>query len=109
MNRLARPSGADPAIVAGESGGVGLAGLVRALADPSLRDQTGLGAASRVFVINTEGATDPDRYRELVGKDPAAVTGAAEPASDNAAADLSIDGARLVSRLRELEAIGRDG
>jgi len=109
MNRLARPSGADPAIVAGESGGVGLAGLVRALADPSLRDQTGLGAASRVFVINTEGATDPERYRELVGKDPAAVAGAAEPASDDGAADPSIDGARLVSRLRELEAIGRDG
>ncbi len=33
MNRLARPAGNDPAIVAGESGGVGLAGLMRALDD----------------------------------------------------------------------------
>jgi threonine dehydratase len=33
MNRLARPAGNDPAIVAGESGGVGLAGLIRAAAD----------------------------------------------------------------------------
>jgi diaminopropionate ammonia-lyase len=30
MNRLARPQGSDPAIVAGESGGAGLAGLIRA-------------------------------------------------------------------------------
>ena len=30
MNRLARPAGDDPAIVAGESGGAGLAGLIRA-------------------------------------------------------------------------------
>ena len=53
-------------IVAGESGGVGLAGLIRALADPEARKALGLGAQSRIFVINTEGATDPLRYAELV-------------------------------------------
>ena len=66
MKRLARPSGADPAIVAGESGGVGLAGLTRALADPEACEALELGPQSRVFLINTEGATDPLRYAELV-------------------------------------------
>ncbi|MCA0027260.1 MULTISPECIES: diaminopropionate ammonia-lyase [unclassified Mesorhizobium] len=65
MRRLARPAGGDPAIVAGESGGVGLAGLVRALADN--RGELGLDRLSRVLVVNTEGATDPKRYAELVG------------------------------------------
>jgi diaminopropionate ammonia-lyase len=73
MNRLARPSGDDPAIVAGESGGAGLAGLVRAAADPKVRAALSLNEASRVFVINTEGATDPERYAELVGIQPDAV------------------------------------
>ncbi|KFC63291.1 Diaminopropionate ammonia-lyase family protein [Bosea sp. LC85] len=67
MNRLARPAGQDPAIVSGESGGVGLAGVIRAAADPAVRQQLGLDATSRVLVINTEGATDPERYAELTG------------------------------------------
>lgn len=73
MNRLARPVGGDPAIVAGESGGVGLAGLICAAANPDVRARLGLDAASRVFVVNTEGATDPERYQELVGMSPADV------------------------------------
>jgi diaminopropionate ammonia-lyase len=66
MKRLARPLGADPPIVAGESGGVGLAGLIRASADPQARKALRLDSQSRIFVINTEGATDPQRYAELV-------------------------------------------
>ncbi|MGF6158240.1 diaminopropionate ammonia-lyase [Ensifer sp. KUDG1] len=73
MNRLARPAGSDPAIVSGESGGVGLAGLLSVARDPALRDALGLTAQSRVFVINTEGATDPERYAALVGLSPEAV------------------------------------
>lgn len=73
MNRLARPTGGDPAVVAGESGGAGLAGLMAAARDPSVRSALGLNATSRVLVFNTEGATDPDRYRELTGLDPDAV------------------------------------
>jgi diaminopropionate ammonia-lyase len=73
MNRLARPTGSDPAIVAGESGGAGLAGLVRAATDPELRAALAINETSRVFVINTEGATDPERYAELVGIRPDAV------------------------------------
>jgi diaminopropionate ammonia-lyase len=70
MNLLARPVAGDPAIVAGESGGVGLAGLICAAALPDVRARLGLDAASRVLVVNTEGATDPERYRELVGRAP---------------------------------------
>ena len=74
MNRLARPAGADPAIVAGESGGAGLAGVIRAAADAEYQGEASAStAASRIFAINTEGATDPQRYAELVGKEPAQV------------------------------------
>jgi diaminopropionate ammonia-lyase len=70
MKRLAFPLERDPAIVAGESGGVGLAGLVKAANDPALRDLIGLGVDARVFLINTEGATDPALYETLVGVAP---------------------------------------
>ena len=73
MRRLARPPEGDPPIVAGESGGVGLAGLARAAKDEAIRTALSLDAGSRVLVINTEGATDPDRYRELVGATPAEI------------------------------------
>jgi diaminopropionate ammonia-lyase len=75
MNRLARPAGNDPAIVAGESGGAGLAGLIGAASMPEVRAKLGLAATSRAFVINTEGATDPERYAQLVGMAPADVAG----------------------------------
>ncbi|MGP1609079.1 MAG: diaminopropionate ammonia-lyase, partial [Burkholderiales bacterium] len=67
MNRLARPVAGDPVIIAGESGAAGLAGLVLAATTADTRKLAGLDRASRVFVINTEGATDPGRYAELVG------------------------------------------
>jgi diaminopropionate ammonia-lyase len=65
--------GSDPAIVSGESGGVGLAGLLKALADPEAKAALSLGADSRIFAVNTEGATDPGRYQEIVGRSPDAV------------------------------------
>ncbi len=74
MNALARPVADDPAIVAGESGGVGLAGLMRVAADPAMRTALKLDATSRVLVFVTEGATDPERYRDLTGLAPEAVT-----------------------------------
>lgn len=73
MRQLANPLGNDPAIVSGESGGVGLAGLLKALADPLAKAALSLGADSRIFVVNTEGATDPGRYHEIVGRSPDAV------------------------------------
>ncbi|MCA1440641.1 diaminopropionate ammonia-lyase [Ensifer sp. IC4062] len=75
MNRLARPSGNDPAIVAGESGGAGLAGLMRAATTPAIRAAVGLDETSRILLFNTEGATDPERYADLVGMTPAEVIG----------------------------------
>ncbi len=42
MRRLARPVGGDPAIVSGESGGVGLAGLIKICRHHELRDRLGL-------------------------------------------------------------------
>ncbi len=70
MKRLARPLGNDPAIVSGESGGTGLAGLIRAAGDRQMRAALGLDSHSRVLVINSEGATDSGRYAELVGMAP---------------------------------------
>ncbi|WP_341487152.1 diaminopropionate ammonia-lyase [Pararhizobium sp. A13] len=70
MKALANPLGNDPAIVAGESGGVGLAALIKAASDPEIKAAIGLDENSRVFLINTEGATDPDKYAELVGATP---------------------------------------
>ena len=71
MRRLAQPFGGYPVIVAGESGGVGLAGLIRAMAEN--KADLAVNGKSRVLVINTEGATDPHRYAELVGMSPADV------------------------------------
>lgn len=76
MNRLARPLAGDPPIVAGESGGVGLAALAKVAGDPALRAEIALGRDARVFVVNTEGATDPGVYQELVGIAPGAVSAA---------------------------------
>jgi diaminopropionate ammonia-lyase len=73
MNRLARPLGGDPSVVSGESGGAGLAGLMVAAGDPATRAALELGRNARVFVINTEGATDSRKYEDLVGLGPAAV------------------------------------
>ena len=67
----------DPAIVAGESGAAGLAGLCRAAKSSPARDTLGLNAASRVLLFNTEGATDQKRYAEIVGRSPAQILGSA--------------------------------
>ena len=67
MRRLAQPLAGDPAIVAGESGAAGLAGLLRVLQHPRERAALQLDASSRIFVINTEGATDKARYEAIVG------------------------------------------
>lgn len=70
MRQLAHPTGGDPAIVAGESGGVGLAALTQVARNPATRAAIGLGVNARVFLINTEGATDPALYERLVGATP---------------------------------------
>ena len=54
-------------ITAGESGAAGLAGLVALLETPeSERRRLGLNPASRVLLVNTEGATDPENWGRIV-------------------------------------------
>jgi len=67
MRRLAAGNGDGP-LVAGESGAAGLAGLMAVAADPAAREAVGLGADADVLLIASEGATDPEIYREIVGK-----------------------------------------
>jgi len=56
----------DPAIEAGESAVAGIAALISARADNSMAAALGLDQSSRVFIIGTEGATDPDLYQQLI-------------------------------------------
>ncbi|MBB3393206.1 diaminopropionate ammonia-lyase [Rhizobium sp. BK275] len=70
MRHLANPVTGDTAIISGESGGVGLAGFLKAVADPEIMAALSIGPNSRIFVVNTEGATDPGKYREIVGLSP---------------------------------------
>ncbi len=66
--RFARPQGADPPIIAGETGAAGLGALLALLWSPELaaaKEFLKLGPASRVMVINTEGATDPVAYARI--------------------------------------------
>lgn len=66
MRRLARPSGGDPPVVAGESAVAGLCALRRACQDATWRQALGLDARSRVVLFGTEGATDRALYDRLV-------------------------------------------
>jgi diaminopropionate ammonia-lyase len=68
MRRLAAGEGGDPQVVAGESAVAGLAGAIAARADAGINAALGLDEHSRILVIGTEGATDPDLYRQLVGE-----------------------------------------
>jgi len=62
---------AKEGIISGESGASGLAGLLALMTSPKLQEaikKLGLGANSRVLLINTEGDTDPVSYRRIVNK-----------------------------------------
>jgi diaminopropionate ammonia-lyase len=65
MRSLARAG-----IIAGETGAAAMAGLQAICADPAgapARAALGLGPASRVLVLCTEGATDPGAWQQAVG------------------------------------------
>jgi diaminopropionate ammonia-lyase len=68
MRALAQPEGDDPPIVAGETGGAGLAALLAAKADPAIRAAIDLRPDSRVLLLGSEGDTDPAIYRDIVGR-----------------------------------------
>lgn len=70
MRLLAHPAGNDPKVVSGESGAV-TTGLIDALLnDPTYKDmkeEIGLNEDSVVLVFSTEGNTDPDNYKTIIG------------------------------------------
>ena len=70
MRILARPCPGDPRIVSGESGAV-TAGLLSRIAAScgarALRDRMGLGKDAVVLLFSTEGDTDPENYKNIVG------------------------------------------
>jgi diaminopropionate ammonia-lyase len=69
MRVLGNPLGSDPRIISGESGAVG-AGLLAAAFyhedRAAMFNKLGLTKDSVVLLINTEGATDPVNYRDVV-------------------------------------------
>ena len=66
MRRLASPIGDDTPIISGESGCAGFALANAALDDAELRRSLELDENSIIFVINTEGATDPLNYEKIL-------------------------------------------
>jgi len=65
MRELARAG-----IVSGETGSAGLAGLLALLTGPNEdqnRELLGVTPESHVVIISTEGATDPEAYKKIVG------------------------------------------
>ena len=73
---LANPLDGDRAVEAGESGSVGI-GLLDLLANraafETIKEEFEIGPESKLLIFNTEGATDPVNYREILwyGKYPA--------------------------------------
>jgi len=56
-------------VTSGESGAAGLAGLTAMMRDSRLKEakeKIGLNRDSRVLLLNTEGDTDPVKYREII-------------------------------------------
>lgn len=77
MRILAHPVNGDPLVIAGASGACGLAAMLAILQEKSLRavrEASGVSVRSRILVINTEGATDPELYLRVTGRDPSIAT-----------------------------------
>ena len=68
MRLLAQPDAGDLALVAGETGGAGLAALLAARDHTDIQRQLNLTADSRVLLLGSEGDTDPSIYHQVVGR-----------------------------------------
>ena len=66
MQLLASGMDGDPPLEAGESAVAGLSALITACHDDEMKSRLGIDASSRVYIIGTEGATDPELYEQLV-------------------------------------------
>lgn len=58
---------AGAGLVSGETGAAGLGGVLALLEHAESRELLGANRQTRVLLISTEGATDPDSYRRIVG------------------------------------------
>lgn len=70
MRLMGRPVQGDQAVTSGESGAVGVGVLSAILHEEALHDlcwTLGLGPDSRVLCISTEGDTDQENYRRILG------------------------------------------
>ena len=66
---LANPFKGDDAVEAGESGAVGIGLLDLLTNNPdfgTLKQEMKIGSDAHVLFFNTEGATDPESYREII-------------------------------------------
>jgi diaminopropionate ammonia-lyase len=73
VRALAAGTGNDPPVAAGESGAAGLAGLLALCREPDLADarrRLRLDGRARVLLVSTEGPTDPESWRRIVGRPP---------------------------------------
>jgi diaminopropionate ammonia-lyase len=70
MRLLAKGYQTDPAIEAGESAVPGLAAALLAARSSDFCEKLALNADSKILVLGTEGATDPELYQKLTGINP---------------------------------------
>ena len=71
MRVLAHPMGKDGAVVSGESGAATMGALLEILENQAwadLKREMGLDENAVILLFSTEGDTDPDAYRKIVGK-----------------------------------------
>ncbi|MFT5505277.1 MAG: diaminopropionate ammonia-lyase [Gammaproteobacteria bacterium] len=68
MQLLAKGFGSDPSIEAGESAVAGIAALITICNNASDRLALGIDESSKVYILGTEGATDPDLYQQLLNQ-----------------------------------------
>ena len=69
MRVLGNPLKGDPAIISGESGAVTLGLVYTLMTDDQytgIRETLGLNADAKIFLLSTEGDTDPEMYRRIV-------------------------------------------
>ena len=68
MRLLANKEANEDIIVAGESAVAGLAGLILVSQQTSLKERLELSGSSRVLLLGSEGATDPDVYKQILSE-----------------------------------------
>ena len=70
MKALAEGAFGGGEIEAGESAAAGLIGALAATSDDTLKEAFALNTSSKVLVIGTEGAADPEIFEEVTGRKP---------------------------------------